>query len=410
MGTASLDDLSAQQQVIERARVAFQRDERVVAAWLGGSFGAGTADRWSDIDLRVAVPHDAYDDFVADQGVLESLGAVLGVIRLKFGEDEFRAAVLDGPVRLDLLVTTPERALSARSEVIVPLVDPNGIAARVAEVPAFPPRTPRAAFEFQTVRARNALSGLEQAIRRGAIVAALSAQSEALDSGMGLALFLTDEQAAISPSPKAASGVLGPDSVRALLAPLNAWSDRWPDATRDSIDATVAVLEPLVKRCNEQFGADESLSGGALPAPADLQQPGDAVDRAFDVLVHATVEAAAMNRGLHTLALWGRGHVARLVASLEFVVATAGQEPVPPDPELHLPDGGLDDLARSIRRLRPGTADALRASGAAEWSLFGRVGRQAAEVMGVDYPARLERSVLGYLAREGTIHENVADR
>ena len=137
MGTGSLDDLRAQQPVIERARVAFEQDERAVAAWLGGSFGVGTADRWSDIDLRVAVPDDAYDEFVADQGVLESLGAVLGVIRLTFGEDEFRAAVLEGPVRLDLLITTPERALCARSEVIVPLVDPNGIAARVRNCQPF---------------------------------------------------------------------------------------------------------------------------------------------------------------------------------------------------------------------------------------------------------------------------------
>jgi hypothetical protein len=31
------------------------RDERVVALWLGGSFGSGTADPYSDIDLRVGV-------------------------------------------------------------------------------------------------------------------------------------------------------------------------------------------------------------------------------------------------------------------------------------------------------------------------------------------------------------------
>ncbi len=38
------------------------RDD-VIALWLGGSFASGKADRYSDVDLRVAVPHDALADW-----------------------------------------------------------------------------------------------------------------------------------------------------------------------------------------------------------------------------------------------------------------------------------------------------------------------------------------------------------
>lgn len=45
-----------QAQTIRELAPRLWRDERVVALWLGGSFAAGTADQYSDIDLRVAVP------------------------------------------------------------------------------------------------------------------------------------------------------------------------------------------------------------------------------------------------------------------------------------------------------------------------------------------------------------------
>ena len=35
--------------------------EETIAIWLGGSFGCGSADRYSDIDLRVAVRRQSLD-------------------------------------------------------------------------------------------------------------------------------------------------------------------------------------------------------------------------------------------------------------------------------------------------------------------------------------------------------------
>ena len=46
---------SPQFQLIETAHAVLERDARVVAAWIGGSIAAGTADCWSDVDLRLAV-------------------------------------------------------------------------------------------------------------------------------------------------------------------------------------------------------------------------------------------------------------------------------------------------------------------------------------------------------------------
>ena len=62
---AELDVLPAGYQTLfDRAVERLAQDERIRAVWLGGSFGRGTADRASDLDLLVAVHDDAYDDFV----------------------------------------------------------------------------------------------------------------------------------------------------------------------------------------------------------------------------------------------------------------------------------------------------------------------------------------------------------
>ena len=47
------------------ARIAqeLEADDRVLAAWLAGSFGRGVADAWSDLDLHIAVADDAFTAF-----------------------------------------------------------------------------------------------------------------------------------------------------------------------------------------------------------------------------------------------------------------------------------------------------------------------------------------------------------
>ncbi|GAA1579853.1 hypothetical protein GCM10009789_37030 [Kribbella sancticallisti] len=45
-----------QQQVIERARTLIPADERILAVYLIGSYGTGSADRFSDVDSTVSSP------------------------------------------------------------------------------------------------------------------------------------------------------------------------------------------------------------------------------------------------------------------------------------------------------------------------------------------------------------------
>lgn len=53
------------QTVINRFIAACQADERVVAAFLGGSYASGTTDAYSDLDLYLITTDEAYDDFFA---------------------------------------------------------------------------------------------------------------------------------------------------------------------------------------------------------------------------------------------------------------------------------------------------------------------------------------------------------
>src|SRR5579883_3048545 len=55
------------QTVINRFVAACQSDERVVAAFLGGSYARDTADTYSDLDLYLITTDESYDDFFADR-------------------------------------------------------------------------------------------------------------------------------------------------------------------------------------------------------------------------------------------------------------------------------------------------------------------------------------------------------
>jgi Polymerase beta, Nucleotidyltransferase len=52
-----------QARLIERCTEVVSRDERIEAAWLAGSFAAGTADEFSDIDLHCAIRDESADWF-----------------------------------------------------------------------------------------------------------------------------------------------------------------------------------------------------------------------------------------------------------------------------------------------------------------------------------------------------------
>jgi hypothetical protein len=106
-----------QSQTVRMLAPRLWQDERVLALWLGGSFANGTADPYSDIDLRVAVPP-------AELGRWEApdLGALLGAPPLaehllRLGAESFlHHLVLTNGDILDLLI---------QSAAVVPSVEPT---------------------------------------------------------------------------------------------------------------------------------------------------------------------------------------------------------------------------------------------------------------------------------------------
>jgi predicted nucleotidyltransferase len=69
---------SHHQIIMSRFVAACQADERVVAAFLGGSYARGAVDAYSDLDLYLVITDEAYDDFFAGcEAFLRLLGEPL---------------------------------------------------------------------------------------------------------------------------------------------------------------------------------------------------------------------------------------------------------------------------------------------------------------------------------------------
>ncbi len=66
------------QPFLDRFVTACEQDDRVVAAFLGGSRGRGESDAYSDVDLCVIAKDDAYEALMGDRaGFVGRLGNAL---------------------------------------------------------------------------------------------------------------------------------------------------------------------------------------------------------------------------------------------------------------------------------------------------------------------------------------------
>ena len=83
-------------------------DDRVRAAWLSGSFGRGTEDDWSDLDVHVAGADDAFETWLAERPSLyRRIGDPLLVRPDKpsnAGSGPYQGVIFPGPVCLDFNV------------------------------------------------------------------------------------------------------------------------------------------------------------------------------------------------------------------------------------------------------------------------------------------------------------------
>src|SRR5438552_11519282 len=75
MDAQELQQPQNHQVVMNRFVAAGLADERVVAAFLGGSYARGTIDEYSDLDLYLITTDEAYDDvFTGREAFLRRLG------------------------------------------------------------------------------------------------------------------------------------------------------------------------------------------------------------------------------------------------------------------------------------------------------------------------------------------------
>ena len=379
---------SPQFRLIESARTMLATDSRVVAAWIGGSIAAGTADRWSDVDLRLAV---AESDLPAVMAAMpESLAAirpVLGWFSRPVRDGHLVVVTFEGPLRADLEITTPETLRGPRHEAVAPLIDPGGLVARFAGTPVAPSQfTPAELIEREAARVPAELGRLQRAIEQHSILAATQAQATLLDSAQRLLLLLRDPHAAGLAGPKHAAEVLTAADVEPLLTPLRAWSAAWPDPTADSIDPTLAVLHPLAAEVRNRHGMTVPLH----PAPPDPESApagasrgaltaAGAVEAAHNLLMHAMVGASYYNRSLYTGLLWGYAMAAQLAADLARVRQGT------PELAAQLAPADLAAFESALRPLRRGGVEAVRLVAANVAALYSAYLERACEALGLPF-------------------------
>jgi predicted nucleotidyltransferase len=170
------------QAFVDRFVAACQADQRVVAAFLGGSYAKGTPDAHSDVDLSVITTDAGFEDFVAErEAFLRSIGELLfledfdiqNLVFYIFADDSEGELWFGSESRLDHLHSGPYRVL----------LDKRGILADRA----FLEEQPAQADQIETLRRQiywfwHELSHFTTAMARGQLWWA-HGQLEALRNG-----------------------------------------------------------------------------------------------------------------------------------------------------------------------------------------------------------------------------------
>ena len=387
---------------VESARRVLARDSRVRALWAGGSLADGTADRWSDVDLRLAVADDDRQAFMADiEDTLQAIRGVLGWRTRSTRSAELVVVTFAGPLRADFVVTSPDSLDQQRYEPVAPLFDPDGLGARLQQIPYEPSRrTPRELLEREAAQVPAEAGRLQRAIQQSSIVAAMQAQANLLESAQRLLLLLRDPRAAGLLGPKHAADALTAADIEPLLAPLAAWSDNWPDSAVDSIEPTLDVLRPLAADAQARYGIAVPLQPAPPGPDPDPRPAAQVVEAGCSLLAHAMVGATYYNRGMYTGLLWGYAGAARFVAEFAYVAAH-GDAPVPADAPDRLPAADASVITTTLRPLRQGGVMGVRRVATRVAAAYSHFLERACTRLDLVYPGRLDRAVSDYLLREG---------
>ena len=394
---------------VESAHKVLARDPRVMAVWAGGSLAGGTADRWSDVDLRLAVADDARTGFMAGiEDTLQAICPMLGWRMRSMRGDDLVVVTFEGPLRVDFIVTAPASLDRHRYEPVTPILDPHGLVARLEQVPYKPGRrTPRELLEREAAQVSAEAGRLQRAIEQSFIVAAMQAQANLLESAQRLLLLLRDPHAAILLGPKHAADALTAQDISPLLAPLAAWSDAWPDPEVDSIEPTLAVVRPLAAQAEARHGIAVPLHAAPPGPDPDPRPAAQVVEAGCFLLVHAMVGATYFNRGMYTGLLWGYAGAARIAAECAYV-ATHGDAPVPADAPDRLPPEDAAVMTSALRPLDQGGVLGVRRVATRIAAAYRHYLERACKRLDLAYPQRLDREVGAYLLREGVFVRDAA--
>lgn len=388
--------------LVQSAIDVLSRDPRVRALWAGGSLADGTADRWSDVDLRLAVADNDRGAFMADiEDSLQSICPVLGWRMRSMRGDDLVVVTFAGPLRADFVVTSPNDLDRQRYEPVAPLFDPFGLGARLQRIPYEPRRrTPRELLEREATQVPAEAGRLQRAIGQSSIVKAMQAQANLLESAQRLLLLLHDPQAAGLLGPKHAADALTANEIEPLLAPLADWSDNWPNPAVDSIESTLDVLRPLASAAEDRYGIAVPLQPQPPGRDPDPRPATRVVEAGCFLLVHAMVGATYYNRGMYTGLLWGYAGAARLAAELAYA-AVRGDAPVPADAPDRLRPEDAAVMTDALRPLRLGGVTGVRRVATRVAAAYSHFLERACARLSLEYPGRLDRAVSDYLQREG---------
>jgi predicted nucleotidyltransferase len=154
---------SGQRALIDRAEHVLSQDDRVLGVWLVGSFGRGTDDQYSDVDLWVVVAADDADSFCDDwPKISDEISPT--VLRRALGPRVFNHITPDW-LRFDVSVGTPDAIGSRTRSTAKPLYDPHGLSAGLG-APGAPKQPDPARVETITVEFLRVLGLLPVAIGR----------------------------------------------------------------------------------------------------------------------------------------------------------------------------------------------------------------------------------------------------
>jgi hypothetical protein len=115
-----------QQVLITRIVASLEPDPRVRALFLSGSFGRGTADAYSDVDLLAVTPAEAHEAMAADwRGVMEAIAPIVHWNRLPHAL--VLNAITDTWLRCDIQIVGPDNLGGRAQDRLKVLIDRDGI-------------------------------------------------------------------------------------------------------------------------------------------------------------------------------------------------------------------------------------------------------------------------------------------